>query len=168
MFIVPICTVSVNFRCKPFPYNAESFSLLYYINKKTHLTRCDLVCFAGPRFKSTTSGFTKKLFCLPRPQWNVPALYFADGSLESACRFSLTRCDLICFAGPHLKSATSGFTKKLFCLPQFDLVRKIALLLGCEQSLPRKKPKSFVRPSSFLCAPTFLSAPRFAFCPCPP
>ena len=80
----------------------------------------------------------------------------------------LTRCDLVCFAGPRFKSATSGFTKKLFCLLQFDLVRKIALLLGCEQSLPRKKPKSFVRPSSFLCAPTFLSAPRFAFCPCPP
>ena len=92
MFIVPICTVSVNFRCKPFPYNAESFSLLYYINKKTHLTRCDLVCFADPRSKSTASGFTKKLFCLL----------------------------------------------------QFDLVRKIALQLGREQSLPRKKPKSFV------------------------
>ena len=109
-----------------------------------HLTRCDLVCFAGSRFKSVTSGFTKKLFCLPRSQWNVPALYFADGSIESACRFSLIRCDLVCFAGPRFKSATSGFTKKLFCLPQFDLVRKIALLLGCEQSLPRKKPKSFV------------------------
>ena len=111
MFIVPIRTVSVNFRCKPFPYNAESFSLLYYINKKTHLTRCDLVCFADPRFKSATSGFTKKLFCLPRPQWNVPALYFADSSIKSACRFSLTRCDLVCFAGPHFKSTTSGFTR---------------------------------------------------------
>ena len=45
---------------------------------------------------------------------------------------------MVCFAGPRFKSATSGFTKKLFCLLQFDLVRKIALLLGCEQSLPAK------------------------------
>ena len=40
----------------------------------------------------------EKAVYLPRPQWNVPALYFADGSLKSACRFSLTplRFDLFC------------------------------------------------------------------------
>ena len=47
MFIVPICTVSVNFRCKPFPYNAESLSLLYYITKKNAFNPLQFGLFCG-------------------------------------------------------------------------------------------------------------------------